>query len=123
MDIIREEEIRKRQKYLDAEDRRNNPLKYALLELEQKKDEIVATLVRSARKNFTEGATRLHASADIKQQSSHFLVGCRQAQDLITTWLKEVDSRIQLTSVNIGPDCSGNIPYAAEITVEFTVGT
>lgn len=121
MDIIREEEIRARRERVEAEEKRNNPLKYALLDLEQQKKSIVDALVKSARESFVKGDTRLLARADIKGESSRILIGIRQAQDLIATWLQEVDPRVNQPIVKIGPDCSGNLQYAAEIAVMFTV--
>lgn len=121
MDIIRKEEIRARREHMEAEDRRNNPLKYALLDLEQQKKSIVDALVKSARESFVKGDKELRARADIKGESSRMLIGIRQAQDLIATWLQEVDTRVNQPIVKIGPDCSGNRQYSAEITVRFTV--
>ncbi len=122
MDIIREQEIRARREYMEAEEKRNNPLKYAFLDLDKEKDNIVAALVKSARENFIKGGdVQLRGRTDIRQSSSYYLVGNMDAQNLIASWLQEVDPRINQPIVTIGRDESGNLQYAAEVIATFTV--
>lgn len=115
--IIRDKEIQARKIKAIEDDKRANPVKYALLDLEASKDEIVAALVESTRQIYTRDGT-LKGVADAKDGSASRLVDNVEAQQLIARWLEEYDPSLKAT-VKIGPDCSGNWNSTAEIVVTF----
>ena len=118
MGIIGDREHLARAARLEAEDRQKNPTKYAMVELTAKKQVVVGELVTSARKNFVEKGT-IRAVTDLRFNDSFHLVNRREAEKLIADWLHEEDPSLH-ANVVIGPDCSGNMSYAAEVVVEFT---
>lgn len=119
MGIIRDEDIKAREDYLDAEERRNNPVKYALLELEHRKSLIVPELIESARKQYVKsGTVRGRTTLRFTDSECRVLEGLTGAQDLIASWLEDVDPSFRV-NVKIGPDCSGNYRYESEVVAEF----
>jgi acyl carrier protein len=121
MGIIRDYERQARNEYLASEDKRNNPVKYALAELNSLKSTLVTALVESARKNYISNGT-LKAVVDLDFESSFHLVNNKDATELIRQWMESEDPDL-VAVVKIGPDCSGKPRYAAQVVVEFTPRT
>ena len=118
MGIIRNEEIEARKKQALYQDKKDNPVKYALIELESEKDELVARLVKSAREIYVRDGI-LKAVSEIRNGDSIHLDGNKAAEGLIAKWMQECDPTL-VPTVIIGRDCSGNYAYHAEVIVTFT---
>lgn len=118
MGIIRNEEIEARKKQALYQDKKDNPVKYALIELESEKDELVARLVKSARDNYINSGN-LRAYSEIRKGDSMHLEGNKTAEALIAAWMQEFDPSF-VPNVKIDRDCSGNYAYHAPVIVTFT---